>query len=456
MYSIIDIETTGAHAIHNRITEIAILNFDGEKITDQFISFVRPDSHIPFFISYLTGITNDMVNEAPAFEEIAEAIDSFTQNRVLVAHNAHFDYSFLKQAFQRTGKNFQRKTLCTLRLSRKILPGHRKYSLDHLCRSLVIESLPCHRAESDARSALHLFTHLIRCDREGIIASFLKKKQPEIHYPPHLALTQATALPESAGVYFFLDKSGRVLYIGKAKNLRSRIRGHFSGTSSTKAKTLLMNQIHHIQYEVCGTELIAMLRESALIKKHFPPFNTAQKISENNYGAYAYEDGKGYVRFGIKKLKATDRPLASFALLQEARHFLEEKRKQFHLCPKFCGLQQAAGACFDVALNLCGGACSGKESAEVYNQRAVQAKDSLKTESKTFIIVEKGRMETERSVVLVEDGKYLGYGFTSNTTAQEFQVLKENIEHQKDNREVQMILQSYLFKNTGCQIIFPA
>ncbi|HYV93733.1 MAG TPA: exonuclease domain-containing protein [Chitinophagales bacterium] len=461
MYSIIDIETTGNHAHRHSITEVAIINFDGEKITDQFSTLVQPDVPIPDFISHLTGITNEMVEHAPRWEEVMEAIDDFTRNRILIAHNAHFDYSFLKSAFLQSGKSFQRKTLCTLRLSRKIFPGLQSYSLRKLCAHFNIQSQSFHRALVDAVAALELFKLCSREDRNGIIQSSLKKTPGEYTLPPHLPKEIIPSLPDEAGVYYFLDQLQRILYVGKAKNIRARIIQHFTANSSTRVRTRLMNSIHHIRYESCGNELIAMLMESAEIKKHFPPFNVIQKISENNFGVYCYEDGKGYLRFALKKLHRTDQPLISFSSLQEARVFLNEKITEFHLCPKLCNLQRSIAACHDHAAGNCDGACIGEVSAEDYNARVREALSAMKQDSITCAIVGDGRNEKERSIVIMENGKYLGYGFapvasvgeeTSVTPSPYFESLKEIIQPQRDNREVQMIIRAYLRTHSDYQL----
>lgn len=453
MYSILDIETTGNHAEEHQITEIAILNFDGTKITDRFVTLVRPESYIPTFITQLTGITNDMVKSAPSFAYIADELEAFTRKRILIAHNAHFDYTFLKHAFQLEGIIFQRKLLCTLRLSRKIIPGLKSYALDNLCRTLQIAQRPVHRAESDALAALELFNCLRLKDTEGVIEGFLNNKTTEFNYPPHLSKDAVATLPAAAGVYYFLDAQDKILYVGKAKNLKQRVQGHFSGTSSTRCSTMLMNQIHRINHRLCGNELVAMLLESAEIKKYFPPFNTAQKITDGNYGLYCYEDGKGYQRFGIRKLKPLDQPVISFASLEGARGCLTEKLRSFQLCPRLCGLQQSNGACYDHASGMCDGACCGKVSVAVYNKRVENLLAAIKSESKSYALIGEGRSAEECSVVVMEDGKYLGFGFTDRSKAPEdFDAAKNSIEHYKDNREVQGIIRTYL-QNHKDQVI---
>jgi len=461
MYSVIDIETTGSHAHRHCITEVAIINFDGEKITNEFSTLIRPELPVPNFISHLTGITNEMVENAPRWEEVMDQIDEFTRDRIVIAHNAHFDYSFLKSAFLQSGKSFKRKTLCTVRLTRKIFPGLLSYSLQKLCAHFGIQSKTFHRAYVDALAALEIFKLCVSEDSNGVIQSSLKKRSGECTLPPHLPKETIQSLPDEAGVYYFIDQHGHVLYVGKAKNIRARIIQHFTANSSTRVRTRLMNSIHHIRYESCGNELVAMLMESAEIKKHFPPFNVIQKISENNFGIYCYEDGKGYFRFALKKLSKYDQPLISFSSEQEARVFLTEKISEFHLCPKLCNLQRSAAACFDHASGHCDGACIGEISPNDYNARVREALTAMKEDSITCAIVGDGRSENESSVVLMENGKYLGYGFaptsvvgeqTPTTALSSFQSLKEIIQPQRDNREVQMIIRGYLRTHSDHQV----
>ena len=460
MYSVLDIETTGNHAHYHSITEVAIINYDGEKITDEFSTLIQPEHSIPNFISHFTGITNEMVAQAPRWEEVMDIIDEFTRGRILIAHNAHFDYSFLKSAFLLNGKSFQRKTLCTLRLSRQIFSGLPSYGLGKLCRHLSIPSLPTHRAMADAKAALQLFQLLQQNDHHGVILSSLKKKSNEYTLPPHLPKEIILSLPDEAGVYYFLDENKKVLYVGKAKSIRSRVIQHFTANSSTRARTRLMNSIHHLRFEACGNELVAMLMESAEIKKYFPPFNVIQKISDNNFGIYCYEDGRGYLRFAIKKLSKNDQPLVSFSSLQEARDFLNEKIREFHLCPRLCNLQRSLGACFDHAAGKCDGACIGEIPGSYYNIRVNEALNAMKADSITCAIVGGGRHDDESTVVLMENGKYLGYGFIAGDISLDareknevsFQSLKEIIQPQRDNQEVQMIIRSYLYTHKDYRI----
>ena len=446
-FSIVDIETTGSHAAGNRITEIAIFHFDGKKISKKFASLINPQEEIPPYISAFTNITNEMVADAPPFEEVADEIYAALDDSVFVAHNVNFDYSFLKYEFERAGIAFNRPKLCTVRLSRQIIPGFRSYSLGKLCADLQIQLNDRHRAGGDAKATAKLFQLLFE-KSQPIIEAALKRNSGEALLPPNLPREEFEKLPFVPGVYYFHDSDGKVLYIGKAKNLRHRVKGHFTLGSDTVTRTRLYNQIHSISFECCGNELVASLLESSEIKKYFPPFNRIQKLTENNYGIYRYEDGKGYFRLAMKKVTSSDHPLRSFASIFDAREFLFEKIRKFELCPKLCGLQAAQEECYDHKAGMCHGACCGKEKPKKYNVRFKKALENFPDEEHSYIIIDKGRDSNESAVVMIEKGKYLGFGFVQNENAiTDFSFVKEQLQYRRDNRDAQMIIQSFIKRN---------
>lgn len=221
IYSIVDIETTGGHASGNRIIEIAIYNFDGEKVIDQYHTLINPERKIPVFITSLTGIDNEMVADAPIFADVAKEIVNFTQDCIFVAHNVNFDFSFVKKELQTLNIPFNRQKLCTVRLSRKIFPGLPSYSLGNLCGSLDIDVQNRHRASGDAAATVSLLQKLLLNDSEGFIHKSLKKNSRETLLPANLPREDFDALPETYGVYYFHDYKGKVIYVGKAINLKN-------------------------------------------------------------------------------------------------------------------------------------------------------------------------------------------------------------------------------------------
>ncbi|MBL7863383.1 MAG: 3'-5' exonuclease, partial [Cyclobacteriaceae bacterium] len=203
MYAIVDIETTGGYADNHRMTEIAIIHHDGMQVTGRFQSLINPGRRVPLFITGLTGITNDMVMEAPTFAEIAGEIFQQLKEKIFVAHNAHFDYSFLKKELDEAGIQWSSKKLCTVKLSRKIIPGLDSYSLGRLAESLGISIQDRHRAGGDADATARIFDLLLKRDDKGVITKALKRNSGEATLPPNLSKKEFDSLPASPGVYYF-------------------------------------------------------------------------------------------------------------------------------------------------------------------------------------------------------------------------------------------------------------
>lgn len=454
MYAIVDIETTGGYAENHRVTEIAIYHHDGIRITDQFHTLINPGRRIPDFITGLTGITSQMVREAPAFEDIANEIYGWLKDRVFVAHNAHFDYSFLKKEFDEAGINWTTKKLCTVRLSRKIIPGLDSYGLGRLAESLGVKILDRHRAGGDAQATAKIFDILLKRDHEGVIVKALKRNSGETILPPNLPKAEFDKLPAQAGVYYFHDAHGHVIYVGKAINIKKRIAGHFTGEAREWNRSNIRNEIHSISYELTGNELIALILESQEIRKLWPKYNLAQKYKIEEWGIYDYEDRNSYLRLCVNVVSRGSKPLITFSTKGDAWNFMWEKVKEYELCPKLSGLQLAKGLCFSHQSGTCKGACQGVEAHKKYNKRAQKAIDSFFEKGQTVAIVGKGRKPEEKSVVLVENGSYLGFGFfDQQENISDFESAKNFIKPSKENRLVQNLINSYLANPKGLELV---
>lgn len=444
MYAIVDIETTGGSATYSKVTEIAVVVFDGEKVIDRFETLINPERRIPPKISFLTGITNEMVEDAPKFHEVAKRIYEITDNRIFVAHNVNFDYSFIKNEFASLGGEFSRKKLCTVRLSRKIIPGLPSYSLGNLCSSLGICVENRHRAGGDADGTVKLFDILLKRDTDKFILHSLKRNSRETLLPPNLPREQFEELPDDMGVYYFLDRKGDVVYVGKANNIKSRVVSHFSGNTNTRTRQNFLNNIYGVTYEKCGNELIALLLEAHEIKKHWPIYNRSLKSVTLNCGIYFYEDRKGYYRFQIGKVGKHDKPLLTFQNISAAQSYLLQKVREFNLCSKLCGLQPSEDECYDHYVGLCLGACAGKEGCEEYNQKLLRAMESISSTG-SFLIMGKGRFHDESSLVLVEKGRYLGFGYLNNEIQiADFDTAKNYIKSYYDTQDIQSIINAHL------------
>ena len=454
MYAIVDIETTGGYAENHRITEVAIYHHDGIRITETFHTLINPERNIPYYITGLTGITTDMVLTAPSFKEVAEDIFKRLEGKIFVAHNAHFDYSFLKKEFEEAGISWQSKKLCTVRLSRKIIPGLRSYSLGSLSESLGIEILNRHRAAGDAEATVKIFDQLLRRDHDSYILKTLKRNSGETILPPNLPKEEFDRLPYLPGVYYFHNAHGHVIYVGKAINIRKRIAGHFSGDGREWSRFKIRNEIHHISYELTGNELIALILESQEIRRLWPKYNQAQKFRVEEWGIFDYEDRNGYRRFSINLVTRGSRPLKRFNAKGYAWNFLWEKVRAFNLCPKLSGLQLAKGLCFEYQTGECQGGCMGVECAEHYNERVEKAIQSFKVEGDSVAIIGKGRNIEEQSLVLLEKGSYVGYGFfDKHSPISDFESAKIFVKRSIETPTVQSLINGYVINPRGAEIV---
>jgi DNA polymerase-3 subunit epsilon len=454
MYAIVDIETTGGYSGYHKITEVAIYHHDGLNITDRFQLLINPGRNIPYFITGLTGIHNEMVRDAPTFEDVADEIFSWLDGRVFVAHNAHFDYSFLKKEFEDAGINWNSKKLCTVRLSRKIIPGLRSYSLGRLADSLGVSITDRHRAGGDAEATAKIFDLLLKRDTEGAIANALKKNSGETILPPNLPRSEFDKLPAKAGVYYFHDAKGKVIYVGKAINIKKRIAGHFTGDAREWNRSNIRNEIHQITYELTGTELIALIHESQEIQRLWPKYNLAQKFKVEEWGIYDYEDRNGYIRFSITPRTRGSVPLISFTSKGDAWNFMWEKLREHQLCPKLCGLQKTTGSCYEHQSENCNGACILAEEAAVYNARVQESINSISDQEQSLAIIGRGRNTDEQSLVLIEKGNFLGFGFMDKTASvSSFNEARNFIKAGKENRIAQNIINSFLLNPRGQEIV---
>ena len=446
MYAIIDVETTGGNAFNEKLTEIAIYQFDGKQITGHYSTLINPEKPIPFMISRLTGITDEMVRDAPKFYEVAKEIIEMTEGRVFVAHNANFDYNFVRLEYKRLGYSFNRKTLCTVKLSRKLIPGHRSYSLGNLCSDLGIDIRNRHRAAGDAEATVKVLEKLLSVDPSLC-------GMPSGAVNPALNRALFSTLPEAPGVYYFYDEKGNVIYVGKSRNIHSRVLSHFSNQSGTKA-IAMKEKIADITFEQTGSELLALLMESDEIKKLKPLFNRMQRRAFFNFGLFSYTDIFGYQNLTIAEVNSRPDPATTFSTQAEAKEFLFSLAEAYGLCQKLCGLYDAQGACFQHGIRACAGACIGEEPAEEYNYRVNDALKQFDFGSRNFIVVDKGRHDDERSVVMIENGKYAGFGFIPLDEAiQQVDTIREYVRAYPDNRDIRQIIRGYIRRNKVEKII---
>jgi DNA polymerase-3 subunit epsilon len=410
LYSIIDVETTGGSPKSSKITEIAIYNFDGEKIVDEFVTLINPECDIPEFIVRLTGISNKMVENAPKFYEIAKKVIEMTADSTFVAHNVGFDYGMIRQEFKRLGFDYRRPHLCTVKAARIIIPGKESYSLGKLTRALDIKLEGRHRAGGDALATVELFKIILSKDFNQLKNFIHQELNPQILHP-NLDLNALEEIPNKTGVYKLYNELNQLLYIGKSKHIKTRIEQHLKNQKT--AKGIKMSQeVSRIEYELTGSEIIALLLESNLVKSHKPIYNRQLRKSKFPYGIFDYIDDNGYLRLKLLLIsKTTAQAIAVFSTREEAKRFLETNTEKFELCQKLTDLYQNNSACFQFQIKQCKGACVGQESFEAYNSRVQQFIDQQMLEGENFFIIDKGRDKTEKSLILIQEGRYAGYGF---------------------------------------------
>ncbi|NRD20027.1 GIY-YIG nuclease family protein [Winogradskyella eckloniae] len=441
IYTIIDVETTGKS---NRMTEISVFKYNGETVIDEFTSLVNPNSFIPAHITALTGIDNAMVANSPSFEEIAQPILDITEGAIFVAHNVNFDYNVIQGEFKRIGIEFTRKKLCTVRLSRRLIPGHKSYSLGKICKALDINLVDRHRARGDAEATVILFELLLQQPNANeVFKTFLNKNSREATLPPNLPKATFEALPSQTGIYYFKDKKGKIIYVGKALNIKKRVLSHFY--SKTKKSLEMVRETRDIDFEISGSELIALLMEDAAIKHHFPIYNKVAKRNVQTYALFSYEDRKGILHLASNKARLVPNPILTLFNVREIRAYTEHICEKFNLCPKYCHLQEAVAACSHYKITNCNGICKNEETVEAYNNRVLEAIHHISHKKINHIFKEKGRHNNEEAFVMIKDGEYLGYGFIDKAEQiNHIDDLNTFLIPQKNNIDIQKIIRPLL------------
>lgn len=398
MYAIVDIETTGSFASENGITEIAIILFNGIEVEERYETLVQPRFPIPKFVSHLTGITNAMVASAPLFSEVALVVHRMLQNRIFVAHNVNFDYSFIKYHLRESGFELNEKKMCTLKLAREAFPGMQKYGLGSLCRNLEIPVENRHRAGGDADATCILLDMILKKGGEKLIRHYFKKENRAQILPPNLPSTALQKLPASPGVYHFHNEQEKIIYTGKAKSLKVRVVGHFTGFNTSRKRQDFLRKIYAVSYTECATELAACILESIEIKKHWPEYNISQKNAEQLYGIYAFEDMKGYMRLAINKVNKSLAPISFYALYADAHRALWKLVHSYDLSAQLCFLDKTP---FDHA---------SLDPSKNYNEKVRSAIENLQQVQEDFILVEKPTSGKGNFCILIEHGQFFGMG----------------------------------------------
>ncbi|MBS1765522.1 MAG: GIY-YIG nuclease family protein [Bacteroidetes bacterium] len=427
-FAVVDVETTGGSLEQgSRITEIAVVIHDGYTIHETFSSLVNPGIPIPPFISKLTGITDEMVATAPAFHEIAQQLSALFNETIFVAHNVSFDFSHVCSEFSRCGIDFTADKLCTYQASRAVFKGFGSYSLSALTKNLGIALNGHHRALNDARAASEILKLLVH--HQGL-------SEVLMHRTPHEKKNYKAAellnkLPETAGVYFFIDSNKEIFYVGMSKNIRKRVSRHLSLSKTGKSKKMQL-MLDDICYFQTGCELLACMIESEEIKKYKPYFNRAGK-NENSF-CLTTSIKKNLPSYQITDIDScTTQVFKLFRSQNAAEEFLEYHTDKFNLCRCLNGLDKFSESCFYTQIKKCNGVIQKKESEQEYLTRFNESVSALQTSEDDIMLLFENDFSSEEYVALVRYRKTIGYTF----------VPKKNIPHTEEIISHLTLLNSY-------------
>ncbi len=451
MYAILDIETTGGKYNEEGITEIAIHKFDGHQVVDTFISLVNPEIEIQPFVVKLTGINDKMLQTAPKFHEVAKRIVEITKDTVLVAHNAQFDYRILRTEFRRLGFNFERKTLCTVELSQKLLPEAPSYSLGKLVRSLGIPVSDRHRANGDALATLKLFKLLLSKDSDKNILKTVVKAASLGELSPR-QLDIVAQLPSATGVFYMHNKDGDIIFLGKSKNIKRAVNQYFTKVGERVRK--IQKETKKVTYALTGSELVALLKENEELDRNKPKYNTTSKHKLFSHALHLQVTKDGYLALEPSKLNGKINRLTTFNSILGAKNFLYKISEEFQLCDKLNGLSEAKKNCSKYDEGGCLGACIQKEETKQYNARVQTAVKKYSLDKKNQVIVDKGRELGERSVILIQNGIFKGIGFCDlNHQINNIHILESIITPMKGSANANHIIESYLRKKKVLKVL---
>jgi len=381
----VDLETTGATATSDRVTEIGIIEVDEDGSVREWQQLVNPGTRIPAFIEQLTGISNAMVADAPPFEAVAEETLRRLEGRLFIAHNARFDYGFLKNEFKRLGVTFQAPVLCTVKLSRTLFPEHKRHNLDSLIERHGLQAKARHRALADAQ-LIHQFWQKIHVDRNSDdIEAALKAQNARPSLPPHLDAGIVDELPDTPGVYLFYGDNNLPLYVGKAKDIRQRVLSHFSAEHSSAKEMALSQQIKRIDWIETAGEIGALLKEATLVKQLLPSHNRQLRKNDDLCTWTLVDEGDGWLRPELAMARDLDMGIRSscyglFKSSKEATEVLRALAAEHHLCDALLGLEKTTPGkpCFGYQIKRCKGACVGSEPYAKHTMRLVGALTRLK------------------------------------------------------------------------------
>ncbi|WP_299536444.1 exonuclease domain-containing protein [Ulvibacterium sp.] len=451
MYAVLDIETTGGKYNEEGITEIAIHKFDGHQVVDKFISLVNPEREIQPFVINLTGINNKMLRTAPKFHEVAKRIVEITQDSVLVAHNAQFDYRILRTEFRRLGYNFERKTLCTVDLAKRLIPDAESHSLGKLVRSLGIPVSDRHRANGDALATLKLFKVLLSKDMDKSILSHVMRSETEGELSPR-QLDIVEQMPSETGIYYMYNKEGELIFLGKSNNIKKKVNQHFIKNGDRARR--IQKETKKVIFEKTGSELVALLKENEELTRNKPKYAHSNRKKLFSHAVYQAVDERGYVTLKAASHTFSKGVVTTFNSLQGAQGFIRQITIENELCLELNGLPDAKSKYLDSEYGGSKEICRDSETVLDYNRRVSEAITRFSLANKNVVIVDKGRETGEYSAILIKNGTFQGFGFYDlNHQINNIHILESIITPMKGDANTTHIIESYLRKKRVIRIL---
>ncbi len=371
----VDLETTGGNPLRSRILEIGLVTIDRDGSIQEWSTLVNPGARIPQAIAAFTGLDDDMVRDAPAFEDVYRELLRRLEGRVFIAHNARFDYGFIKAELRRLDVRWQARTLCTVKLSRRLYPQHARHNLDVLIERHALGCEARHRALGDARVLRDLLAVYARDIDPVVLRDAASAVLAEVLLPPQLPPDLADELPESSGIYRFFGEGDALLYVGKSKNLRTRVLSHFAATKGAKREREMSLQVRRVEWEETAGELGALLREARAVKSERPLHNRRLRDSNGSWTIrLAANTGGAPALVSIEEIAALElhdgtEAYGLFRRAKDARQALEQIARAQGLCLKALGLEASSGSCFAFQLGRCRGVCVGSEPVALHDTR---------------------------------------------------------------------------------------
>lgn len=445
----VDIETTGGSLLYDRVIEVGILRVENGKLVDTYETLINPETRLPLEIQTLTGIAPQDVESAPTFSSVKKDILSRFEDAIFVAHNARFDYGFLRQEFKREGISFKFKQLCTCKLSRALYPRFKRHNLDAIIERFGFTCDARHRALGDAKILWNFYEHIQKTlEHEKLIAACSKVlRRPTV--PLNLSIKHLDDLPDTPGVYIFYGENGMPLYVGKSISIRDRVLSHFSGDLESPFEMKIAQQVKSIETKTTAGELGALICESDLIKKMQPLYNRKLRQMYKMLVLKKTENPDGYYTITTDHVDSitpdeTESILGIFRSKRQMQTTLLHLAKKYQLCQKLLGIEHGKGVCFGYGLNSCKGACAKKEITAFYNARFVEAFGEYKIRRWPFpgaIIIRESDVDGSGEGHIIDKWCYVGKVITEG----------ENIKSELSNEvtfdlDIYKILERYLLR----------